>query len=128
MDRNCFTVMPFDSRFEGVWLNVIKPTIENHGDNCLRADNFFKVGSILDDIITSIKEVDYIIADLTIHNPNVYYELGYSHALEKKVILITQDISSIPFDLKHQRMIVYQDTAAGAAKLKSDISNFINQI
>jgi hypothetical protein len=119
--------MPFDPRFDGIWLSVIKPTIESHGDICFRADNFFKIGSVLNDIITSIKEADYIIADLTIHNPNVYYELGYSHALDKKVILITQDISSTPFDLRHQRMIIYQDTAAGATKLKNDLSNFINQ-
>lgn len=128
MKKTCFVEMPFDQRFEGIWSNVIIQTVENLGDTCIRVDNFFTTGSILNDIFTSIKNSDYIIADLTMQNPNVYYELGYSHALNKKVILITQDISSLPFDLRHQRVILYQDTAAGAAKLKSDLTNFINQL
>lgn len=128
MARKCFVEMPFEIRFDGIWTNVIKPTVENLGDSCLRADDFFTTGSILDDIINSIKIADYIISDLTVHNPNVYYELGFSHALNKKVILISQDIISLPFDLRMQRVIVYSDTASGAVKLKNDLTNFINQI
>jgi nucleoside 2-deoxyribosyltransferase len=128
MNKKCFVEMPFDKRFDGIWLNVIKPTVESQFDECNRADDFFTVGSILNDIFNQIINADYIIADVTIHNPNVYYELGFSHALKKKVILITQDISSLPFDLRDQRVIHYQDTAAGATKLKNDLNKFINNI
>ncbi len=120
--------MPFEKKFDGIWSTVIKHTVEELGDVCKRADDFFTVGSVLNDIFSSIKSADYIIADLTIHNPNVYYELGYSHALNKKVILITQNILSLPFDLKNQRTILYQDTASGAVKLKTDLTNFIKNI
>lgn len=128
MKKKCFVEMPFEKRFDGVWLSVIKPAVEALHDNCIRADNIFTVGSVLFDIFNLISSADYIIADLTIQNPNVYYELGYSHALNKKVILITQDISSLPFDLRDQRVIHYQDTSSGAVKLKSDLMNFINCI
>ncbi len=120
--------MPFDKKFDGIWINVIKPVIESFDDICVRGDNIFKVGSIINDIKYSISIADYVIADVTIQNPNVYYELGYSHALSKKVLLITQDIMTLPFDLSDQRVITYQDTASGAAKLKIDLTNYIKNI
>ena len=48
-----------------------------------------------------------IVADLTSANPNVFYELGLAHALKKPVILITQSIADIPFDLKSYRLLEY---------------------
>jgi len=126
MPRKCFIIMPFDEKFDGIWETVIKPTIENYGDKVTRADNIFAPGSILQDIFSQIKSADYILADLTEQNPNVYYELGLAHASEKPVILIT--LSSIPFDLSQQRVIEYSDTAAGAAKLKEVIAAYLDNI
>lgn len=45
---------------------------------------------------------------MTGRNPNVFYEVGYAHALGKIVILLTQDTNDIPFDLKHHQHIVYK--------------------
>jgi hypothetical protein len=64
---------------------------------------------------------------LTDRNPNVFYELGLAHALNKEVILLTQDINDVPFDLRHFRIIVYQDSISGADKLKSTLKDFINE-
>jgi hypothetical protein len=44
---------------------------------------------------------------MTGRNPKVFYETGYAHALNKKVILLTQNADEIPFDLKHYPHIVY---------------------
>ena len=96
-------MMPFNDSFDGIWKTVIRPTVEQSGDVCKRADDMFAVGNIVDDIIASIKSADYLIADLTDQNPNVYYELGLAHAQGKSVILLTRDISEIPFDLRSQR-------------------------
>ena len=63
--------------------------------------------SILQDIVTGIGKADVIIADVTGLNPNVFYELGLCHALDKKVILITQDISELPFDIRPYRVDEY---------------------
>jgi nucleoside 2-deoxyribosyltransferase len=128
MNKICFVEMPFDQKFNGIWKTVIKPTVEELGDQCLRVDDMFNTGSILNDIFTSIQKADYIIADLSEQNPNVYYELGYSHALNKKVILLSQDISKLPFDLKQRRVIVYQDTASGAFNLKNDLIKYVNNL
>jgi hypothetical protein len=128
MFKQCFVEMPFDSRFDGIWKAVIKPTVEGLNHKCIRGDDIFTTGSVLEDIFKQIKSADYVIADISIPNPNVYYELGYSHALDKKVILITQDISLLPFDLKHQRILIYTDSAQGAEDLKINLKKFINNL
>lgn len=128
MHKRCFVEMPFDSKFDGIWKHVIKPTLQGLNHECVRADDIFKVGSILEDIFDNIKLADYVIADVSIPNPNVYYELGYSHALGKKVILLTQDINALPFDLKHQRVITYTDTTQGAEILRTNLKKFINNL
>lgn len=63
--------------------------------------------NILKDVVDGIKEADFVIADLTIENANVYYELGIAHTLDKKVILITRKIDKLPFDINHYRAIEY---------------------
>ena len=52
-------------------------------------------------------KADLIVADLTGRNPNVFYETGYAHALNKRVILLTQRAEDIPFDLKDYPHVVY---------------------
>ena len=64
--------------------------------------------NILADIIPPIYEADVVLADLTNLNPNVMYELGIAHSLNKKTIIITRDKpSSLPFDLKQYRVKEY---------------------
>lgn len=63
--------------------------------------------NILQDIVEGIYQANIVIADLTGLNPNVFYELGLAHAMNKKVIIITQDIGELPFDIKSYRAIEY---------------------
>ena len=128
MARTCFVLMPFSPTFNGIWQTVLRPTVQASGDICFRADDIFAPGLIMNDILRSIREADYIIADLTEQNPNVYYELGLAHALTKPVILITQNTANLPFDLRHQRVIVYSDTAAGAAQLRTVLTQYLSNV
>jgi len=128
MANQCFVIMPFEKSFDGIWETVIRPTIVAAGDECLRADDIFAPGSIIDDIVKLIRDADYIIADLTRHNPNVYYELGFAHALSKPVILLTSDVSTLPFDLRQLRVIEYSDTASGAAALRESLTKYLTLI
>lgn len=63
--------------------------------------------NILQDIVEGINSAQVVIADLTGLNPNVFYELGLAHAMNKKVIIITQDINELPFDIKSYRVNEY---------------------
>ena len=117
--------MPFSKEFDGIWEHVIKPTVLAIGDKCQRADDIFAPGAIINDVIKLIDNSDYVVADLSDPNPNVYYELGFTHAREKPAILITQRLPALPFDLRHERVIVYKDSAAGAAALKVDLERYV---
>jgi hypothetical protein len=51
-----------------------------------RADDIFTVNSVLADVWTAIKGAKAIVADCTSRNPNVFYEIGLAHVLDKKVV------------------------------------------
>jgi hypothetical protein len=112
-------------RFDGVWENIIRPTVLGIGDRCNRADDFFLPATIIDDVLISIAAADYLIADLTGRNPNVYYELGFAHAWKKEVILLTRQLADVPIDLQHQRIISYTDSILGAAELKDTLKRYL---
>ena len=59
-----------------------------------RAQDLSSARNILADIVQGIEGATIVVADLTDLNPNVFYEVGIAHALQKPVILLTQDIDS----------------------------------
>ena len=59
---------------------------------------------------SGINAAKVLVAELTTRNPNVFYELGLAHALEKPVVLRSSNEVDVPFDLKHIRVIYYDVT------------------
>lgn len=119
----CFIVMPFGVESLGiVYEDFVKPTL---ADRCKlrpeRGDDVFGSNVIMDDITKSIRRARLIIADLTGRNPNVFYEVGIAHALNKQVLLMTQSIDDVPFDLRHRRALVYEYSPRGCKKLEKDL-------
>ena len=108
-----FVLMPFDVTFGDVYQLGIKPAAEDAGAYCERIDEQIFAESILSRIYNQIAKADLIIADMTHRNPNVFYEVGYAHALGKTVILLTQNSADIPFDLKHYPHIIYGGSIVG---------------
>ncbi len=117
----CFVLMPFAPGFAEVWEDGIKVAVAAAGLNCLRADDIYGPGVILDDIIRNVAAARLLVADLTGRNPNVFYELGYAHALRKPVVLLVQSHSDVPFDLKHFRVVEYSTTGRGLEKLRTGL-------
>lgn len=107
MKKFIFVLMPFNDDFNDIYNLGIKAACNSDKVYCERVDEQIYEGSMLDRIYNQIQHADYIIADMSSKNPNVFYEVGYAHALQKKVILITQDESDIPFDLEHYYHIIY---------------------
>ena len=74
----------------------------------VRADaDIFGTGKIIDQIWDGINAAKVLVAELTSRNPNVFYELGLAHALDKPVVLISSNEDDVPFDLKHIRVIYH---------------------
>jgi hypothetical protein len=103
-----FVLMPFDAAFDDVYKLGIKGAVAQFDDLLAeRVDEQIYREGILERIYRQIEVADIIIADMTGQNPNVFYEVGYAHAKGKLCILLTSKAADIPFDLKHQRHIVY---------------------
>jgi len=103
-----FVLMPFEDQFNDIYAFGIKMACERAGAYCERVDEqIFVSESILARIFNQIYKADIIVSDMTSRNPNVFYETGYAHALNKQVIMLTQHVSDIPFDLQHYPHIIY---------------------
>lgn len=113
-----FTLMPFEKSFDDIYALGIKAACKELEVYCERIDEQIFTESILDRIYNQINKADIIIADMTGRNPNVFYETGFAHALSKKVILLTQNVEDIPFDLKHYSHIIY---GGSILKLKEEL-------
>jgi hypothetical protein len=124
----CFVLMPFDLKLAPIYSDHIRPTVEGKGIRCQRADEIMGVGQITKDIWERINRARFIIADLTQQNSNVFYELGLAHALSKDVILLTQTMECVPFDLKSIRCIVYKYTPPGMNEFQRKLSETIDAV
>lgn len=115
---NVFVVMQFGEPYDDLYREVIKPACSQNGYKTLRADDVFRPGVILQDIRNGIIDSDIVIAEITPVNANVFYELGYAHALDKPTILLAnRKTDKLPFDISGYRVIFYDDTIGG----KSDV-------
>jgi hypothetical protein len=121
----CFILMPFASKFQSIYDKHIKPTVRRAGLTCVRADDIQGTNQITWDIWEYINRSRFLVAELTDQNPNVFYELGLAHALSKDVVLITQSMEFVSFDLKAIRCIVYASTPSGMEKLDRELAGVI---
>lgn len=123
-----FLIAPFEKPFDS-YFNTLRLALSERGHQLFRADDIFIPGIIINDIFRSINSADVIIADTTRLNANVFYELGIAHSHQKPVIIITQSIEELPFDIRHLRCIKYDPIdRRWSQKLVANIVNFIDEI
>jgi len=118
-----FVIMPFAADFSDIYAGLIKSTLEAAGYEVFRADDLEHQHAILRDIVTGLATADLIVADLTDSNPNVYYELGIAHGLQRPVILLTQAVDELPFDLRAYRVIPYSTHFARINEARSKLEH-----
>lgn len=123
----CFVLMPFAPKYQEIYDGIIKTILDRINIDCKRADDIKIPGAIIGQIWEYIQKAEFIIADITGHNPNVFYELALCDMLWKRVILISQVEDKIPFDLQHMRVIKYTQTIEGGIKLGNDIEAAIKE-
>ena len=137
--KKCFVIMPFsetktctektgEGSWEAIFEDFIKPVVEKtkYNYSCFKNDQY--VGSIIKNIIENLNSADLVVADLTDCNPNVFYELGVRHTLNRPTILITQNLQEVPFDLKNYFCIEYKNTASGLKIFSEKINSAIRTI
>jgi len=139
----CFVDMPFGKKpdlasgvevdFDGVYGGAIEPAINECNLEAIRGDRERTGGIIHAPMFGRLLLSDFVIADLTLANPNVFYELGIRHTARPfTTVLIYSPIHSIPFDVGMARAIPYaleggKLTGESAQKLKSDIKTRLEE-
>lgn len=115
---SCFVDMPFGKKtdpksgvevdFDQIYNEAIKPAVEAAGIECIRGDKEHTGGIIHTAMFARLLLSEFVIADLTMGNPNVFYELGVRHtARPYSTIPIFATISELPFDVSLVRAIPY---------------------
>ena len=120
---HAFVIMPFGKKkgadgaiydFNAIYSQLIKPALELAGFEPFRADEETASGDILTDMFQELLLADLCIADMSIDNANVFYELGIRHAFRKRgVVHIQAGRAYMPFDVFNVRTIPYHITPEG---------------
>jgi nucleoside 2-deoxyribosyltransferase len=123
-----FVLMPFEAAFDDIYKLGIQAVASECGVIAERVDEQTFSETMLERIYRQIEHADFIIADMTGRNPNVFYEVGYAHARGKLCTLLTQSVDDIPFDLLHHRHIVYNGSIQTLkTKLKTEINWLVEE-
>jgi len=109
-----FIVRPFGVKqnvdFERVDKELIQPALEQLNIIGTTTTAIVEQGNIREDMFELLLIADLVIADVSIHNANVFYELGIRHSLrDKKTFLIRCSKDEVPFDIKTDRYLSYQE-------------------
>src|SRR5687768_6030052 len=124
-----FIIRPFGKKKDGkgneidfdlVAQELIGPALAAIGAEGRETLDIVKSGNIRVDMFRRLLTADLVVADLSIHNANVFYELGIRHALRGHgTLMLRCDAERFPFDLQTDRYFVYRkdDPAASLAAL-----------
>jgi tetratricopeptide (TPR) repeat protein len=120
---HAFVIMPFGKKkgsdgaiydFNAIYSQLIKPALEMAGFEAFRADEETTSGDILTDMFQELLLADLCIADMSIDNANVFYEIGIRHAFRKRgIVHIQAGRAYMPFDVFNVRTIPYHITPEG---------------
>ena len=117
-----FVAMPFAAAFDDCYHYGIQGAVHAFGYLCERADLHSFTGDVMEFVKERIATSDFVIADLTTANPNVYLEVGYAWGLNKKTVLLIRDASELAFDTRGQRCLQYTTIKDLETKLKNEIA------
>ena len=110
MDNVAFIMMSISSDDPSLEdsLNAIKRATKQHGIEGVRVDEIEHSQKITDIILEKLRNSRFLVCDITTERPNVYYELGYAHGIEKEVILVAKEGTTLHFDIKDYNVIFYK--------------------
>lgn len=90
--------------------SLVEPALEPFGLKVIRADAIDKPGVITKQVLEYLVRARLVIADLSFHNPNVFYELAIRHMMRLPLVQIVRVGDSIPFDVNQMRTIIFDTT------------------
>jgi Fic family protein len=107
---------------------AFKEVCKKRGLNAFQVEDIEDIYKITDKIMESIDSSLFVIADLTHERPNVYYESGYAHGIEKRVIFTAWAGTKVHFDIKIFNVIFYPNITTLKSKLTSKIKTILKNL
>jgi hypothetical protein len=123
-----FVAMQFGDPYDNIYRSVIRPTAKKLDFEVLRIDEVNRPGIIFQDIQRKIEDAKVVIAEITAPNQNVYYEIGYAHALNKPTILLAERGKELPFDIRSYRVIFYENSIAEKPLVERTLREHLHSI
>lgn len=117
-DELVFVLTPFNEKYTEQY-SVINRLVTSLGFKCSKGDDSNISSNILGHIAEQIAKSRLVIANISGRNPNVFYELGMAHALGKPVIIVSESLSDIPFDINSSRILAFDDEKDLELKLRN---------
>ena len=115
--KTCFVVSPIGEegtdirkRADQVYKYIIDPVCQKCEFHAIRVDQINQVDSITQTILDMLMKSELVIADITGHNPNAFYEMGFRACTGKPMIHLKGKGESIPFDISNIRAFDYELT------------------
>lgn len=111
--KRAFIIRPFGTKkeidFDRIERELLAPALAQAGVDGRTTLDILRQGNIRVDMFQRLLTADLVVADLSIHNANVFYELGIRHALrDKRTLLVRCQADGFPFDLQTDRYFVYE--------------------
>jgi hypothetical protein len=125
-----FVMMPFAEPCDTLYREVISPVAVDLGFEVVRVDEVVGPGIIVEDIQRQIEGAHAVVAEISTQNPNVFYELGYAHALRKPAVLLVRrsDGATMPFDIRSYRAIFYDDSIGGKKSVERNLQQHLEAV
>jgi hypothetical protein len=104
-----FVLTPFHAEFDDEY-EAVAQVGRDLGFTVNRGDERVASGDIFPQLLRLLVSARIVVANISGRNPNVFYELGIAHALDKSVILLAHNETEVPFDIRSKRIVFYQSS------------------
>jgi len=133
--KKCFLITPIGGKnsvefkkLEALEKNVYEIILEEFSYELVIAHKINDPGSIGDQVFKNILSADLIIANMTGLNANVMYEVAVAHSFGIPTVMISENDTTLPFDLISERTIFYDDTIEGCGDLMNQLRKKISHL
>ena len=125
----CFVIQAFDgSTYDLRYKETIRPALIKADVEPQRADEILGLNPVIEKIEAAIEAASICIAEVSVDNPNVWFELGYALALNRPTVILCEKSirPKLPFDIQHRPVIFYRtDSKSGYDELENNIVKWV---